>query len=282
MESPLLETGVLASWLDTPENAPPFCIIETSMNPDAFSAGHLPGSVFWPAGAFFTPDFRLRTDPEIFADLMTRAGVTPDTLVICSFNGEAAMAGWAAWLFWILTSFGHKHTVILNGGTPKWKSENRPLTQAETPHGTSFETMYPVPLGFSPADQATFEQVQSAVQNGATLMLDARTAQEFSGEHYFDAPPTDDQKTGHIYGAAHLFFQSLLHSDGTFLTPAELTALPQTQGLDRNRPVVTYCAVGIRSALVWFAFKHLLQMPDVRNYDGSWNEWSKQIGETAP
>ena len=36
-----------------------------------------------------------------------------------------------------------------------------------------------------------------------------------------------------------------------------------------------YCAVGARSGHTWFILKYLLGYPQVKNYDGSWNEWSR-------
>jgi thiosulfate/3-mercaptopyruvate sulfurtransferase len=42
-----------------------------------------------------------------------------------------------------------------------------------------------------------------------------------------------------------------------------------------DKEIFPYCAIGGRSAYVWFVLKYLLGYPNVRNYDGSWNEWSR-------
>lgn len=87
----LIQTNTLAGWDFTRLR-----VIETAQTRDAFDAGHIPGSVFWPLSELFTPDFRLQTDPAHFAALLSRSGITPETLIVCSDNGSPAMSGWAA------------------------------------------------------------------------------------------------------------------------------------------------------------------------------------------
>ena len=43
-----------------------------------------------------------------------------------------------------------------------------------------------------------------------------------------------------------------------------------------TRPIV-YCRIGERSSHTWFVLTHLLGMPGVRNYDGSWTEWGNTV-----
>lgn len=109
----------------------------------------------------------------------------------------------------------------------------------------------------------------------APSLIDVRTLAEFRGEHFFDAPPQPGQTTGHIPGARHLPHTALLRVDGTYRPADELRVLCDQQGLTASREAIPYCAVGIRSALAWFALKHLLGFPHVRSYDGSWNEGSR-------
>lgn len=232
-------------------------VVETGMTPGAYDAGHLPGAVYWPYEALMTPENRLRDDPAHFQGLLSRAGIAPETWVICSFDGSPAMAGWAAWLFWILTGWGHTNTLVLDGGTPLWRAQGRPLTPQKT---APTPTHYPALPPFRESHRATRDRVRDA----SACLLDARSEKEF-GER--------------IPSAKHLPHTAFFQADGTYRPVQELNALLTEAGAGKGREIITYCAVGIRAAVPWFVLKHLLGYSEVRNYDGSWNEWSQ--GEEA-
>lgn len=95
-----------------------------------------------------------------------------------------------------------------------------------------------------------------------------------------DAPPLPSERAGHIPGACHLPHITLLQGDGCYRPIDELRAIARQLELQYDREIITYCTAGIRSALLWFALRHLLGMRAVFNYDGSWNEWSRMGEET--
>ena len=47
------------------------------------------------------------------------------------------------------------------------------------------------------------------------------------------------------------------------------------RGVEVDKGVVTYCTIGNRASLVWFVLGHVLGLPDVAVYYGSWVEWGK-------
>ncbi len=73
----------------------------------------------------------------------------------------------------------------------------------------------------------------------------------------------------------HLYYEHALNDDGTFKSVDELTELYAAHGLHPGKPVITYCAVGMRSAFAWFVLSELLGWPDVSSFDGSWNQWGR-------
>ena len=75
--------------------------------------------------------------------------------------------------------------------------------------------------------------------------------------------------------SVHLFYELLHNSDGTCKSAEELQTILQEHNILPHNLIVTYCAVGARSAHVWFILKYLLGYPHVQSYDGSWNEWSR-------
>ena len=66
-----------------------------------------------------------------------------------------------------------------------------------------------------------------------------------------------------------------LTEDGRFKPEPALRALFEGHGVTDDKDVITYCAVGMRSAHTWFVLSELLGYPRVRSYDGSWNEWGR-------
>ena len=85
------------------------------------------------------------------------------------------------------------------------------------------------------------EEVASAIQDRAVLLVDARAAERFEGR----SEPID-RAAGHIPGAVNHFYQSNLADDGTMLPPEELrerfTRL--LQGRDPAQAVM-YCGSGV-------------------------------------
>ena len=62
---------------------------------------------------------------------------------------------------------------------------------------------------------------------------------------------------------------------GRFRSRAELDELYGY--LSPDDKTVVYCRIGERSSHTWFVLTHLLGLPGVRNYDGSWTEWGNAV-----
>src|SRR5207248_5938912 len=92
--------------------------------PDAFEAGHIPGSVFVDLDADLAapaPDDgrggrHPLPSPEGFADAMSRLGIGDDDLVVTC---DDAGGSYAARLWWMLTVTGHR-AALLDGGLAAW------------------------------------------------------------------------------------------------------------------------------------------------------------------
>ena len=77
---------------------------------------------------------------------------------------------------------------------------------------------------------------------------------------------------GHIPGAKSIPWSTAANSDGTFKSVDELNAIYGGKGVTADKPVITYCRIGERSAHTWFVLTQLLDYPNVRNYDGSFRD----------
>jgi thiosulfate/3-mercaptopyruvate sulfurtransferase len=83
---------------------------------------------------------------------------------------------------------------------------------------------------------------------------------------------------GHIPTAASVPWSRAANDDGTFRPLDELAAIYRDEaGLGDADEVIAYCRIGERSSHTWFVLKHLLGIPHVRNYDGSWTEWGSAV-----
>ncbi|MGD1942790.1 MAG: sulfurtransferase [Leptolyngbyaceae cyanobacterium] len=262
------EVLVDTSWLMAHLNDPQVRVVAVDMSPDPYHKAHIPGAIFWNVFTdLLKPNLSVNLDPTAIAKLLSRSGISPETTVIA----YGSYPGTGAWIFWLLKLLGHDNVSVLNGGYQKWVAEGRPLT-AEL---ASFApTQYPAN---SPdmTLRALQTEVQAALGQPNCVVLDVRTPEEYRGDVFMMKPPEGDERGGHIPGAIHLEHTLTLNDDGTFKSVDELHALFNRQGVTADKAVFPYCAIGGRSAYLWFVLTYLLGYPHVRNYDGSWNEWSR-------
>lgn len=261
------EVLVDPQWLVDRLDDPSLRVIEVNMNPDLYQEKHIPGAVFWNIlSDLFQPNLRINFEPTAIENLLSRSGITQDTTVVA----YGSYPGTGSWIFWLLKMIGHSDVRVLNGGHQKWMEESRPVT-AEL--STFTPTQY-LPQSLDTSLQVLSAEVQAAISNPNQIILDVRTLEEYRGDVYLMKPPEETERAGHIPSAIHLEHTLTLNDDGTFKPFNELQALFNGKGITPDKEVFPYCAVGGRSAYIWFVLKYLLGYPHVRNYDGSWNEWS--------
>ncbi|MEO1658156.1 MAG: sulfurtransferase [Pseudomonadota bacterium] len=265
--SPVVDTDWLAANIENER----LRVIEVDTDPGRFDLGRLPHSVFWPAMSLLDDGMRTLSDPGLLSRKFGDAGVDPDTTVVAVHGQYRATSGW---LYWFMKRIGHRRVCVLDGGREKWVAEGRSL---ETVAADVEPTRYPSPVMDASAS-ATFDDAKSAIDQPDTVLLDVRTPAEYSGEVYLQAPPKPGEIAGHIPGATHLSYEAVHNDDGTFKSVEELKELFERHGVTENKAILPYCAVGARSAHIWFALTQLLGYPNVRNYHGSWREWSTVPG----
>ena len=262
------EVLIDTQWLADHLNDTNVRIVEVDMSPEPYKDAHIPGAVFW---NIFTdllrPDLRINLDSTAIEKLLSRSGITKETTVV-SYGSHP---GTGAWMFWLLKLFGHSDIRVLNGGHRKWMIEGRPVV-------AELSNFAPTEYQAKPLETALrvlHKDVQDAIDHPQRVLLDVRTLQEYQGERFLDKPPEGAERAGHIPGAIHIEHLLTLNDDGTFKSFEELKTLYYSKGVTPDKDVFPYCAIGGRSAYAWFVLKYLLGYPNVRNYDGSWNEWSR-------
>lgn len=262
------EVLVDPQWLKEHLNDSNLRILEVEMSPETYSNAHIPGAVFWQIGIeLMMPDLSLNLDPGAFSTLLGKSGIDATTTVVA----YGSYPGTGAFMFWLFQLFGHQNIVVLNGGYQQWIAQRGPVVSELS---TFPATQYPV-QGPDATLRVLSAEVLAALERPNQVLLDVRTQAEYAGELYLMEPTQGDEIGGHIPGAVHLDHAETLNEDGTFKSADELHALFQQQGITTNKKIFPYCAIGGRSAYVWFVLKYLLGYPQVRNYDGSWQEWSR-------
>jgi thiosulfate/3-mercaptopyruvate sulfurtransferase len=262
---------VTTDWLS--ENLGEVVVVESNEDILLYDTGHIPTAIKldWHTEL----NDKIRRDylsGEGFSSLMKSKGISRgDTVVIYGDKSN----WWAAYAFWVFKLFGHEDVRLLDGGRLKWVAEGRELTKEISPRPS---TDYPV---VERADRAIRAFRDDIAKHTPSPLIDIRSPQEYTGErlHMPDYPNEGAARGGHIPSARNIPWGKLVQEDATFRTKAELERiLFEETGFQHSDSFVTYCRIGERSSLTWFALKYLLGVSDVRNYDGSWTEWGNLVG----
>lgn len=267
---------VTTDWVAAHGSDPGIRLLEVDVDTTSYERGHIKGAV----GVNWSRELcdTVRRDilsRDQFQGLCRACGIENNTTVIFYGDNHNWFAAYALWQFRL---HGHEESRLrlMNGGRVKWMAESRPLVRevpAIAPSGYS--------AGATDASvRAMKDDLLPRLKTGSFDLIDVRSPAEYSGEVI--APPGMNEtamRGGHLPGAVNIpWAQAVRSEDGAFKSPDELRRLYESKGLTANRPVVTYCRIGERSAHTWFVLKYLIGHRDVRNYDGSWTEWGNLVG----
>jgi thiosulfate/3-mercaptopyruvate sulfurtransferase len=235
-----------------------------------YAAGHIPGAVNTPYGAYRGPqDNPGALPPEArLTALLRKAGITADTRVIVAHAGtDHADFGSAARVYWTLKAGGLSRLAILDGGTLGWKAAGGELvTVAPAVAETGFTYHY------NKAMIAQTQELAAAIDAGkAPVLVDARPAAFFRGEQRADAAA----RYGTLPGARSLDNASFFNADGKTLKSAgELLQAVREAGV-ADKEAVAFCNTGHLAATDWFVLSEIAGNKNAKLYPESVVEWSK-------
>lgn len=254
-----------------------FKVIEISKG-EKFSTGHLRGAV-----NFWRPDYEgqsydyggMRASPDEMATLLGSHGISPDDfLVIYDTKGSVD----AIRFMWILDMYGHENMAVMNGGKAAWKADGLELT-------TDVTATEPALYAFSETPDytrlANIEDIIAAMTDTNYILLDTREPEEYQGVPYVSKGVCYPYKKGaftygRIPGSVHLNWSDAVDLDGDhrFKSLRDLKYNFKKAGITPDKKIIAYCQSGVRSAHTTYVLTEILGYKDVRNYDGSWIEWS--------
>ena len=268
------ERLVTGDWLSEHLRTPGLAIVESDEDVLLYDIGHIPGAVKidWHTD-LNDPHVRDYINGEQFADLMNRKGISRDDTVV--IYGDKSN-WWAAYALWVFTLFGHPDVRLLNGGRDLWLAEGRD-TKLDVPEKTA--TGYPVIERDDRPIRAYREDVVAALGSAtpAATLIDVRSPQEYTGErtHMPDYPEEGALRGGHIPTAVSVPWAKAADENGRFRSRPELDEIYSF--VRPGDDIIAYCRIGERSSHTWFVLTYLLDIPGVRNYDGSWTEWGNTV-----
>jgi thiosulfate/3-mercaptopyruvate sulfurtransferase len=261
---------VSTDWLQREMSRPDLVILQFG-GAESFAKAHVPGAVALDyEREVLAPQAEgaLRVElpaPEALQAMLRSKGVTPTSRVVLVFDQAAAFARAGRTFFTLEWAGLPGRVAVLDGGLPKWVREARAvetgLGRAVTP-STS--------LALTPAThlKATKSDVVAMIGQTGMRIVDARDAVFYNDERDNQMP-----RGGHIASAVSLPFSTMTNADGTLRPRAELEQLVRAAGISDEETLVSYCHIGVQGSWMYLALRVLDR--DVRMYDGSFEEWSK-------
>lgn len=240
-----------------------------------FETGHIPGAVNIPEMfttlSMTTPE-GLQEIQDIFVPLFRNAGIRNDQTVIVYEENLHTRYGGSCRGYYQLSLLGHKDTGILDGGLSQWINDGLPVTT---------EPSIQTPSDFQPRLQtdflATLDDVNAAIDDPRVKLLDSRDEDEWSGRSSSPYGVDFAPRKGRIPGARWIEWYNFMDTSQDiphFKSTDEIRALCAQVGMDVDDDIIIYCFKGARAANTYIALK-MAGFNKLRNYYGSWNEWSR-------
>ncbi len=197
--------------------------------------------------------------------LFEKLGIkTNDTIIVYDDNGLCE----ASRLWWVLQNYNFKNIKMLHGGITGWKA-NSGLVTTQIPKVDA--SVFKLAEHSKMQYYVSKEQVTKALSTNVVI-LDTRTSDEFSGKWQKKGA----SKGGRIPNSIHIDWAEAINYSGNkhLKSLTELEHVYSQLNIKKNDSIILYCHSGVRSAHTTFVLTQLLGYKNVKNYDGSWTEWS--------
>lgn len=242
---------------------------------DDYAESHIQGAVNLPDIFYYlaeTSPEGLEKLHEHFRQQLSEIGLTPDTIAIVYEDAYDSRYGGSCRGYWLLRYLGHARTGVLDGGFSAWLEEGLPADA--NPVSTT-----PVDFVIDPQPEmlATRDDVLKCLSKPDVKLLDIRDRVEWDAKSSSPYGVDFAPRKGRLPGARWMEWYSFLERDGQipyFKSPEKIRALCAEYGLYPEDNIIIYCFKGARASNTYVALKEA-GFRKVRNYFGSWNEWSR-------
>lgn len=206
-----------------------------------------------------------KKDIELF---FSKLGIENDAVLVVYDNKGSSDA---ARLWWLLKSYGFESVRLLNGGLNAWILAGGSISYEMT---KTVSSIFTLPVKDTLKVWIGKDELLGMINSSNNvIILDARSEEEFSGKR----KKKGAAKPGRIPKSIHIDWVNTIDYEGTkkFKSFSFLENTYKTMGASREDTIIVYCHTGSRSAHTTFVLTELLGYKQVRNYDGSWTEWSQ-------
>jgi thiosulfate/3-mercaptopyruvate sulfurtransferase len=243
-------------------------------NEAKYKLGHIPGAIQIYRSDEENPDNEyggMRATPEQMEQMLQEKGVNNGDLIVI-YDDRADYD--AARMWWILTMYGYDDVRLLDGGIIRWKGLGKEMTSSTPDLAEGDFTFDRDKINI---DQwlATTEDVKEAIDNDNIISLDTRSEAEYTGEKNYG------DRAGRVPECTWIEWKEAVNggkSEGprTFKTAEELTEVYESKGVTSDKQIIPYCQSAVRSSHTTFVLTQLLGYENVKNFDGSWIQWSAE------
>lgn len=239
------------------------CLVDLR-SPEAYAAGHIEGAVN------VNPALLNRSEPPIGGLMPEPAAVNHFLQSIGARLGDQIIAydggleTPAARLIWVMDAYGYEACSWLNGGYKAWTADGFATTDVPVAASTANLT-----LNLIGDNVISVDELMTQLSSPTLKILDVRSAGEYQGIDIRAA------HTGHVPGAMHSEWTSMLDSEGRLLDDDTLTTHLQPLDADLEDTVIVYCQSHQRSSVTYVVLRHL-GYNDVRAIDGAWSAWGNR------
>ena len=236
---------------------------------DAYKEAHLTGSVnSWRSEYVDTSMLYGGVMPtkEQFRAILSNLGVNSnDKLVLYDNRGGCESARF----WWILKVYGHSSAYIVDGGFDA-------LVEFGFPVSDDLLEVVPSIYEFPEEENlilfASLSDVKNALGDTNVVLLDTRSEEEYIGKKQKEGA----FRAGRIPGSIlNDWINCVNYKEAKSIKSIKDLAYDFNQlGITKDKKVIVYCQSGVRSAHTTFVLTEILGYQNVKNYDGSWIEWS--------
>ncbi len=236
-----------------------------------FVLSHIPGAINLGDWQEFTHTVNgvkglLKEEKSFIADKLGPLGVSSDKIIV--IYGEPN----DPWrtdgrFFWMFERYGFQRVALLDGGLAGWKQAGKKIQRGRQ-NSTLQSNLTTSNINLNNQVIADKVLIKKVLLDKNFRIIDNRIRKEFDGTTPYGSP-----RGGHIPNAIHIHWPKFFQTNGNLKTLPALNSLLDQNGIRPDQEIIVYCTGGVRSAMAYFVFRYMGFK--VRNYDGSWWDWSR-------